>query len=45
MEFYNNGGAMGLKIDLPNQPLSRGNLLTNKEKQDIIAFMESLDSK
>jgi cytochrome c peroxidase len=46
MEFYNNGGAAGLKIDLPNQSLSEENLhLTDEEKQDIIAFMKSLDSK
>jgi hypothetical protein len=43
MEFYHNGGAMVLKIDLPNQPLSGENLLTN-EKQDIIAIMKSLEA-
>ncbi|MBS1736755.1 MAG: c-type cytochrome [Bacteroidetes bacterium] len=46
MEFYNNGGAAGLKINLPNQSLSKKNLnLTQAEIQDIIAFMKSLDSK
>ena len=46
MEFYNNGGGVGLGIDLPNQTLSEENLnLTEKEKKDIIAFMESLESK
>jgi cytochrome c peroxidase len=46
MEFYNNGGAAGLGINLPNQTLSDQNLhLTEKEKEDIIAFMKSLESK
>jgi cytochrome c peroxidase len=46
MEFYNNGGAAGLGINLPNQTLSQEKLcLTEKEKDDIIAFMKSLESK
>lgn len=46
MEFYNNGGAMGLGINLSNQTLSKESLrLTEKEKKDIIAFMESLESR
>jgi len=46
MEFYNNGGGAGLGIKLPNQTLSEDPLhLTEKEKGDIIAFMESLESK
>lgn len=46
MEFYNNGGGAGLGIKLPNQTLSDENLhLTEKEKKDIIAFMESLESQ
>lgn len=46
MEFYNNGGALGLGINLSNQTLSKESLhLTEKEKVDIIAFMESLESK
>jgi cytochrome c peroxidase len=46
MDFYNNGGGAGLGINLPNQTLSKENLhLTEKEKEDIIAFMKSLDSK
>jgi len=46
MEFYNNGGAAGLGINLPNQTLSAANLhLTKKEKEDIIAFMKSLETK
>lgn len=46
MEFYNNGGAAGLGIKLPNQTLPEESLnLTDKEKRDIIAFIESLESK
>ena len=46
MEFYNNGGGAGLGINLPNQTLSTAKLqLTEKEKQDIIAFMKSLESR
>ena len=46
MEFYNKGGGAGLGINLPNQTLSEENLqLTEKEKEDIIAFMKSLESK
>jgi cytochrome c peroxidase len=46
LEFYNNGGAAGLGINLHNQTLSKANLhLTREEKEDIIAFMKSLESK
>lgn len=46
MEFYNNGGAAGLGIKLANQTLPEEKLhLTENEKKDIIAFMESLESK
>jgi cytochrome c peroxidase len=46
MEFYNNGGAAGLGIDLANQTLPREALnLTENEKEDIIAFIKSLESK
>ncbi len=46
MEFYNNGGATGLGINLPNQTLPEERLgLTIKEKEDVIAFMKSLESK
>ncbi|MCD2424440.1 cytochrome C peroxidase [Niabella pedocola] len=46
MEFYNNGGGAGLGIHLPNQTLSGEKLnLTEKEKEHIIAFMKSLESK
>ncbi|WP_316822979.1 cytochrome-c peroxidase [Pedobacter gandavensis] len=46
MEFYNSGGAAGLGIKLPNQTLPEKNLqLSDSEKKDIIAFMESLESQ
>ncbi|MBB2147496.1 cytochrome-c peroxidase [Pedobacter gandavensis] len=46
MDFYNKGGAAGLGIALPNQTLPEKNLqLSDQEKKDIIAFMESLESK
>jgi len=46
MEFYNNGGAAGLGINLPNQSLPTEKLhLNDEEVQDIIAFMKSLDSE
>jgi len=46
MEFYNNGGAAGLGIHLPNQTLSEESLhLTNTEKEDVVSFMKSLESK
>lgn len=46
MEFYNNGGAAGLGIKLANQTLPEEKLqLTENEKKDIIAFMESLESR
>lgn len=46
MEFYNNAGGAGLGIHLPNQTLSTDTLgLTEPEQKDIIAFMESLESK
>lgn len=46
MEFYNNGGGAGLGIELPNQTLPEEKLrLTATEKEDIIAFIKSLESK
>lgn len=46
MEFYNNAGAVGLRMNLPNQTLPEEKLnLTEKEKEDIIAFVKSLESK
>ncbi|MGJ7032822.1 cytochrome-c peroxidase [Niabella hirudinis] len=46
MEFYNNAGAVGLGIPLPNQTLPAEKLqLTEKEKEDIIAFIKSLENQ
>ena len=46
MDFYNNGGAAGPGNDLPNQTLSGEKLfLTETEKEDVIAFMRSLESR
>ena len=46
IEFYDKGGAAGLGIDLPNQTLPKERLqLTELEKEDIIAFMKSLESR
>jgi len=43
LEFYNNGGGLGLRINLPNQTLAGDSLhLTQLEQQDIIAFMHAL---
>ncbi len=45
MDFYNNGGAAGIGIHLPNQTLPEQPLhLTENEKEDVIAFMKSLES-
>lgn len=46
IDFYNKGGGAGLGIDLPNQTLPDKPLnLTNAEKQDLIAFIQSLSIK
>jgi cytochrome c peroxidase len=46
MEFYNNAGVVGLGIKLKNNTLPEDSLhLTDKEIDDIIAFMKSLDSR
>jgi cytochrome c peroxidase len=43
LEFYNNGGGMGLGIEVPHQTLIPGRLhLTKKEIKDVIAFMGAL---
>jgi len=43
MEFYNQGGGAGLGLAFPSQTLSAAKLdLTEKEKQDIIAFLNAL---
>ncbi|MFD3002362.1 cytochrome-c peroxidase [Pontibacter toksunensis] len=43
VDFYDAGGGAGLGLDVPNQTLPDSPLkLTTQEKQDLIAFMESL---
>jgi len=43
MEFYNNGGGLGLGLDIPNQTLPGDSLHLNEtEQQAIITFMQSL---
>ncbi|GAB3540495.1 cytochrome c peroxidase [Pontibacter brevis] len=43
VNFYDAGGGAGLGLDVPNQTLPDSPLnLTKQEKQDLIAFMESL---
>lgn len=44
MDFYNKGGGAGMGLDLPYQTLPSDNLnLTEKEINDLIAFMETLN--
>lgn len=46
MDFYNKGGGVGLGIKIDNQTLPFDKLdLTEKEEEDIIAFIKSLDSR
>ena len=43
MDFYNKGGGIGLGLDVPFQTIPFDNLnLTEKEQQDIIAFIKTL---
>lgn len=43
IDFYNNGGGAGKGLNIPNQTLSADSLqLTNLEKQNLIAFIQSL---
>jgi cytochrome c peroxidase len=43
VDFYNNGGGKGLKIDPPNQTLPFNRLnLSKKEKKDLVLFMRAL---
>jgi cytochrome c peroxidase len=46
MDFYNKGGGEGLGLHVPQQTLLADSLnLTEKEKGDVIAFIESLTDK
>jgi len=46
MDFYNKGGGAGLGYKVENQTLPTDKLnLTNKESDDIMAFIKALDSK
>jgi cytochrome c peroxidase len=46
VEFYNQGGGAGLKMEQPSQTLSAKPLhLTDQEVQEIVVFMQSLTDK
>jgi cytochrome c peroxidase len=46
MDFYNKGGGKGLGIKMDNQTLPFDKLdLTGREKEELIAFIRSLDSR
>jgi cytochrome c peroxidase len=46
VDFYNIGGGTGLGLNIDNQTLPFDKLgLTNKEQKEIVAFIESLDSR
>ncbi len=46
IDFYDQGGGIGTGMDLPNQTLSPDQLkLSEKEKNALIAFMKSLESR
>jgi cytochrome c peroxidase len=43
IEFYNNGGGVGHRLEVPNQTLSADSLqLSPKEQQKLISFMNTL---
>jgi cytochrome c peroxidase len=43
IDFYNEGGGLGLGFDLPNQTLPEAKLnLSDQEKKQLIAFMKTL---
>jgi cytochrome c peroxidase len=45
VDFYNNGGGIGLGIKLSNQTLPANALnLNKKEKENLIHFMNALNS-
>lgn len=46
MDFYNKGGDAGLGLKIENQTLPADKLkLSEKESEEIISFMKTLDSK
>ncbi len=46
MDFYNKGGGAGIGTNIENQTLPHDKLgLTAKESNDIILFINSLDSR
>jgi len=46
MDFYNKGGGVGLGFKIDNQTLPTDKLnLTDKESNEVIAFIKSLDSR
>ncbi|MTH18119.1 cytochrome c peroxidase [Flavobacterium sp. LC2016-01] len=46
IDFYNEGGGLGLGFDVPNQTLPEDKLnLTDKEKKQLIDFMKTLTDK
>jgi cytochrome c peroxidase len=46
MDFYNEGGGVGLGLKVPNQTLSADKLNLNKQEIDaVIAFMSALEDK
>ncbi|MBF4518105.1 cytochrome-c peroxidase [Flavobacterium sp. ANB] len=46
IDFYNDGGGIGLGFEVPNQTLPEDKLnLSDKEKQQLIAFMKTLTDK
>ncbi|SDL59440.1 cytochrome c peroxidase [Pedobacter sp. ok626] len=46
IDFYNEGGGVGLGMDIPNQTLPFDKLnLTKKEKENIISFLKTLNDQ
>jgi cytochrome c peroxidase len=46
IDFYNEGGGIGLGLEVPNQTLPEDKLnLSDKEKKQLIAFMKTLTDK